>query len=320
MMSGGLPVTVVGGFLGAGKTTLVNHLLRHASRRYAVVVNDFGSVNIDAGLIAGSDGDVLSLANGCICCGAGPDLGDSLARLLARETRPEHVVVEASGVSDPWRIAQMVKLDPALRLDAVVVLVDAAAFPGQLADRYLADTLERQIARADLVVLNKCDVAGAALEGTRAAVRRLRPDARMAEVAQAAVPEELLVGPGERVGERVGERAAGGRFWAEAPSHGFRSWTWRQGGAFDAGRLGAVLDGLPASVLRVKGGCRVGAAGRPHVLQMAGRRWSLEPAVVPDSADVLVAVGTPALPDDGWLEAAFRGALLPGGDWLLDVA
>ena len=317
MSIGGLPVTVVGGFLGAGKTTLVNHLLRHASRRYAVVVNDFGSVNIDAALIAGSDGDVLSLANGCICCGAGPDLGDSLARLLARETRPEHAVIEASGVSDPWRIAQMVKLDPALRLDAVVVLVDAAAFPGQLADRYLADTLERQIARADLVVLNKCDVAGAALEGTRAAVRRLRPDARVAEVTQAAVPEELLAGPGE---PGAGERAVGGRFWAEAPGHGFRSWTWRQGAAFDAGRLAALLDALPPSVLRLKGGCRIGPAGQPHLLQLAGPRWSLEPLALPVSGDVLVMVGTPALPDDGWLEAAFRAASLAGGDWSLDAA
>src|SRR3954452_17242483 len=135
-----IPVTIVGGFLGAGKTTLVNHLLRTATRRYAVLVNDFGAISVDAGLIAGADGAVMALANGCVCCSIGPDLGATLASIAARHPKPEHILVEASAVSDPWRIAQLVKLEQDVALDTVLVLVDAEAFPAQLADPYLADT------------------------------------------------------------------------------------------------------------------------------------------------------------------------------------
>lgn len=292
-------VTVVGGFLGAGKTTLVNHLLHTATRRYAVLVNDFGAVDVDAALVRDRDGGVLSLANGCVCCSIGPDLGDALDRLARRDPAPEHILVEASGVSDPWRIAQLVKLEPSVALDAVLVLVDAAAFPGQLADRYLTDTLERQLARADLIVLNKCDAA--APDAAEAAVRRLRPDARMVRVANAELPEALLAGP-------AGPDAPTSRFAAEAPAHPFRSWVWRDPAPFDGLQLARMLDGLPPAVLRVKGFCRVGPDGGQHLLQLAGRRWSLRPAAGQD--DALVVIGTTDMPSPAGLDALFRAALL----------
>ena len=292
-----VPVTIVGGFLGAGKTTMVNHLLRTATRRYAVLVNDFGAVNVDAALIKDREGGVMSLANGCVCCSIGPDLGDTLARLLSRDPAPEHVLLEASGVSDPWRIAQLVKLEPALALDAVLVLVDAASFPDQLADRYLTDTLERQLARADLIVLNKCDLAepGTA-EDT---VLRLRPGARIARVERAELPEALLAGPPARP-------VPGSRFTAEAPTHAFRTWLWRNAAPFDRQALADVLDGLPPSVLRAKGFCRI-APGRQHLLQLVGRRWSLTPAEGQD--DALVVIGTELMQPEA-LDALFRRALL----------
>ena len=294
-----IPVTVIGGFLGAGKTTLVNHLLRTATRRYAVLVNDFGAVNVDAALVEGMEGGVMSLANGCVCCGIGPDLGDTLARLIGRDPATEHVLLEASGVSDPWRIAQLVKLEPALALDAVLVLVDAASFPGQVADRYLTDTLERQIARADLIVLNKCDLAGP--DAAEAAVLRLRPGARTVRVAHAALPEDLLAGPAL-------PRQPGSRFAAEAPDHPFQTWLWREVAAFDRQALARTLDGLPPSVLRVKGFCRVGPGRQQHLLQLAGRRWSLTPAAGQD--DALVVIGTADMPAGAALGTLFRRALL----------
>ena len=293
-----IPVTVVGGFLGAGKTTLVNHVLRAATRRYAVLVNDFGAVDVDAALIEGTADGVLSLANGCVCCSIGPDLGDTLARLARRAPPPEHILVEASGVSDPWRIAQLVKLETAVALDAVLVLVDAVAFPDQMADRYLTDTLERQLARADLVVLNKCDAVDPA--AAEAAVRRVRPDARIARMAHAALPEDLLIGPASS--------APASRFAADAPDHPFRTWTWRDPAPFDRARLAAVLDGLPGAVLRAKGFCRVGPDRASHLLQLAGRRWSLLPAK--GAVDALVVIGTVDLPSPDALDVVFRGALL----------
>ena len=155
-----LPFTVIGGFLGAGKTTLLNHWLRHADgQRLAVLVNDFGALNIDAGLIKAHSGDTIALTNGCVCCQIGDDLSMALIGVLQQRERFDAVVVEASGVSDPWRIAQLGLADPALALDGVIVVVDAAALPGQAADPLLADTLQRQVARADLVIVNKTDLA-----------------------------------------------------------------------------------------------------------------------------------------------------------------
>jgi len=294
-----IPVTIVGGFLGAGKTTLVNHLLRVATRRYGVLVNDFGAVDVDAALVRDMDGGVLSLANGCVCCSIGPDLGDTLDRLTRRDPAPEHILVEASGVSDPWRIAQLVKLEPMVALDAVLVLVDAAAFTLQLADNYLTDTLDRQLARADLIVLNKCDEA--APEAAVAAVLRLRPDARMVRVAHAELPEALLGGPAPL-------HPSFSRFTAEAPEHPFRTWVWRGPAPFDGTLLARTLDGLPPAVLRAKGFCRIGPDGSQHLLQLAGRRWSLTPAA--DQEDALVVIGTTDMLPPGELDALFRSALL----------
>ena len=124
-----VPILLVTGFLGAGKTTVVNHLLAHAQgRRIAAVVNDFGAVNIDAELIAGASDGVVSLANGCICCSLEGDLLRTLAALLRRDPRPEFIVIETSGVADPADIVRNL-MDPLIwreaPLETVLCVVDA---------------------------------------------------------------------------------------------------------------------------------------------------------------------------------------------------
>jgi G3E family GTPase len=158
-----IPLLVLGGFLGAGKTSLLNHQLANAAgRRWVALVNDFGAVNIDAGLVARAGADMLELSNGCVRCSLGDDLSAALIRVLATTPRPDAIVVEASGVSDPWRIAQIGLVDPELSLGGVLVLVDALAVLEHAADPLLSDSLSRQLERADLVVINKADLADAA--------------------------------------------------------------------------------------------------------------------------------------------------------------
>ena len=120
-----IPFTVIGGFLGAGKTTLLNHLLTQTEGvRYAVFVNDFGSLNIDKRLIRSHGGRTIALENGCICCSLSDGLTQSLLALLSMEDPCDHIVIEASGVADPGPIADVAVLDPDLAPDGVVVLVD----------------------------------------------------------------------------------------------------------------------------------------------------------------------------------------------------
>src|SRR6056300_490452 len=107
-----VPITIIAGFLGTGKTGLLNHLLAHAEgRRLTALVNDFGALNIDSELIAAQNGNQISLANGCVCCSIGDDLTLALAQVMNQTPRPDHILIEASGVADPARIAGFAQVD-----------------------------------------------------------------------------------------------------------------------------------------------------------------------------------------------------------------
>ena len=297
-----IPLTVVGGFLGAGKTTLINHLLATAERRWGVLVNDFGAVNVDAALIAESGSDSVALANGCVCCEMGNDLGAALARLAARTPPPEHVIVEASGVGDPWRLAQLALIEPGFSLEPLVVLADATALRQQLDDRWIADTVRLQLGHAELLLLAKSDLAtpaqiGAA-ESELAAIRPGTPIRRMVAGVVAAgdisFPVDKLTRPRPN------------RLHADAPTHPFRSWHWRPAGPIDPERLRPVLEALPASVLRVKGFVRT--ASSTMLLQYAAQRWTFAPAEG-QAETGLVVIGTPAMPAPAALATLFDAAL-----------
>lgn len=263
-----IPLIVLGGFLGAGKTTLLNHLLVNAAgRRIAVLVNDFGPINVDAELIADHDGQTLSLSNGCICCSIGSGLDAALIRVLEHEPAPELIVIEASGVSDPGRIAQVGMSDPLMQLEAVVVMVDAEQVADQLDDPLLADTLARQIESAGLLVLNKTDlVSSAQLEALKSRLTQQFGAIPMLHASHGQVPVEALTGLPEQLQVRHDAHDH-----AQPPDHPFESGSWSGGGVLDADRLVKVLKQLPRSVIRVKGWVTTDRHG-PAVVHMAGRR------------------------------------------------
>jgi hypothetical protein len=278
-----IPLTVIGGFLGAGKTTLVNRLLTEGGRRFGVLVNDFGAINVDQALIAAQDGETLALTNGCVCCMIGDDFGAALLRLAERG--PEHVLVEASGVADPWRIAQLALVEPGFSLEPIVVLADATSLADGLADRWVADTLERQLRAAELVVLTKRDIATDAQRAAAVtALERHCPTARRIDAAEA-LQGEMLQFPPPR-------RQAASRFEASIPPP-FRSTLWRQAGPLDMARLRETLAGLPRSVLRIKG--VVMTTDGPRLLQYAAQRWAFSDK--PNLDPALVIIGTPDMPD-----------------------
>ncbi|MBL8385051.1 MAG: GTP-binding protein [Burkholderiales bacterium] len=313
-----LPVTIVGGYLGAGKTTLVNHLLRHPDgRRIAVLVNDFGDIAIDADLIDARDGDLIALAGGCVCCSFGSDLLGALERLAELPAPPERLLIETSGVALPGALARTLTLAPRARAAAIVVLADAETLEARLDDRYVGDTVRAQLAEADLVLLNKADLAGpAGIARSRLRLAALAPRARASPCVRAAVPAELVFGIDA---DGVATRAApddrppfGGPRPAPA-SHAASAWfasiSLELAPRVDVARLAAVLTAPAHGVLRAKGLLR-DIDGTPVALQVVGARAEI---VASGHADPdrgrLVCIGARGALDGAALRAAIAAAV-----------
>jgi G3E family GTPase len=298
-----IPFTVIGGFLGAGKTTLLNRVLREArDERVAVLVNDFGAINVDADLVVEHGGETIALANGCICCSIGDSLMDALIRILSAPQPVDRILVEASGVSDPARIADMARIDRAL--DGVVVLADAAEVRAHAADRFVGDAVRGQIAVADIVLLNKADLAGpATLAQTEAWLAEVAPDVPRVRTTMAEVPLDLILG-----GAAHGSSAPRAPGFVDHEARFARA-ALRLPVLTDRAGFEAALRGLPASVLRAKG--VVHFAEDPadaFLLQKTGRSCTLASlGRRPPDGDGLVFIGTPEMPSAALLADALGG-------------
>ena len=154
----GIPLTLISGYLGTGKTTLINNLLRTTKKKIALLVNDFGDVNIDESLIEARTDSVLSIAGGCVCCSYGNELIETLESMNSNEILPDHIVLEASGIALPSKIIQTISLMDFLSFHGTVLLTDASRLRSQLNDLYISDTISLQIEQHDLLVLNKTDL------------------------------------------------------------------------------------------------------------------------------------------------------------------
>ncbi len=271
-MNNRLAVGVVGGFLGSGKTTLLNHLLQHqdgADHRTAVLVNDFGDLNIDARLIREVRGKTLHLQSGCICCSIRDDLVTELMHLRAHHPEVERVWIEASGLSDVGNILRTLTLSRTrhqIRIDAVVTLVDAASVPGGL-PREARELVARQARDAWLVILNRCDLAGPAqLATVRRWLEQQAPETPVYVTRKERIPRALIEG--------LDSRGLAADPPAGVPA--FESLSRCYSRPFERAPLLAMLAQHQSSVLRSKGILQLADAPRLQtVLQGVGRYHSL---------------------------------------------
>ena len=255
-----IPFTVIGGFLGAGKTTLLNRLLAGAAgRKFAVLVNDFGAINIDGRLIAAHGGDTISLANGCVCCTIGDSLVETVMGLLDRPGAVRSHRGRGLGRrrSRPHRRSRRARRHRLSR-DGVVVVTDAAQVRERAADKRVGDTVLRQLQAADLIVQNKVDLAD------DIAVMRCwlstHSTAPVLEARHCEVPLDLLFG--------LDRRGASGK---ATPANSFRSWSYSWPEPVDRQALLEVLQ--DATVLRGKGIVRFrDSPDRRSVVHLVGKR------------------------------------------------
>jgi len=304
-----VPVTTIGGYLGAGKTTLVNGLLAgDHGLRIGVLVNDFGAISIDEKLIVSRDDDVVTLANGCACCSVAGDLAVALDRFAGRADRYEQIVIEASGVADPGRIAALAG-SPGLSRGATVVVADAATVRARARDKFVGPLVRRQLSAADLVVLTKIDLADpTGLEQARTFAAAQAPGARLIEVLQGRVDAGHLFAGG--TSRRRGLPACTSAE-ADPASALFDSHHWSSDAPVDIEALRAVVAGLPEGVVRVKGILAMRSGG--HVaLHRAGEVVSLDPLDgAPDTTGAeVVVIGRAGALDRTQLDGAFRACLL----------
>ena len=300
-----VPATVITGFLGAGKTTLIRPLIENAGgRRLALIINEFGDVGVDGSLVKGCgdeacpEEDIIELANGCICCTVADDFLPTMQRLLDRDVPPDHIIIETSGLALPKPLVKAFQW-PDIRtratVDGVIALIDAdalaagrfahdeaalaaarAADPTLDHDSPIEELFEDQLACADLVLLNKSDLVepGKLAELEEELAKEIRPGVRIVRTARGEIDPAVLLGLDAGVEDQIDARPSHHDNEEDHDHEDFDSFVVELGEQGHPAPLLAALEQVIAAhdILRVKG--FVAIAGRPArlVIQAVGPR------------------------------------------------
>ncbi|MGI9253459.1 MAG: CobW family GTP-binding protein, partial [Thermomicrobiales bacterium] len=301
-----IPFVVIGGYLGSGKTTLLNRVLANTrGMRAVVLVNDFGSVNIDADLIASQDATTINLANGCICCTIASGFMETIWKIQDLSPAPDAVIVEASGIANPARVAAY-GYYPGFSYEGIVVLADAETIRERAANDYVGDSVMRQLRLGDLLVLTKTDlVDDTTVDETEAWLREQVPGAKVIRSHAGELPLVALFGltdaPAPALAPAVGDD----------PGHiAHDSLTIAGSAPLDRTALEALAASLPDGVMRAKGIIRLtDAPERATVFQQVGKRWELDPGPpwTDGAPSRLVFIGLPGSIDRAAILAALPG-------------
>ncbi|MEV8468861.1 CobW family GTP-binding protein [Fluviibacterium sp. DFM31] len=274
-----LPLTVIGGYLGAGKTTLINRLLADPQGlRLMVLVNDFGSINIDAELLESAEKDTLTLTNGCACCTLGGDLYMAIATVLDRSLRPDCLLIEASGVADPKKIANVAISEPEMQYGGIVTVVDGQTLDALSDDPKIGPQFRDQIACADVLYVSKTERSPVDVATN---VRRFNDHATVIQSPGANISNLLLSDVGPRSPESDG-----------AGHQHYTHWHHESGRAFSRQEIEEKLKTRPAALFRIKGFVR-DTVGGGWLVQVVGRDVELRP-ISDIKSTRLVAIGPSA--------------------------
>ncbi len=281
----GMPVTIITGFLGSGKTTLINQILHNKQKlKVAVLVNEFGDINIDTQLLMDVNENMLELSNGCICCTINEGLIDAVYQVLESDKKVDYLIIETTGVADPLPIILTflsTELKDLTYLDSVLTLVDSENFTP---DHFDSEAALKQIAYGDIILLNKTDlVSEDRVDYLESYIKTVNKGARILRTEYSKIPSYLILDVNTSKLRPYFIEDNNDKYEVQKKSQnhlindGFTSVSFRSARPFSAMKFqNNFIDELPENIFRAKGILWFQESESKHIFQLSGRRYDMQ--------------------------------------------